>query len=272
MAALVLSPDAGVQAEALQVSHFGDAFTVSDGGWTRLVDRANARRVRRVLQRLLPTRARVLEIGPGRGAVLVALAEAGFRAEGLEVSPAVAEASRRRAAVPVTVGTLDTRATGGAAAYDAVVARHVLEHMADPLSAVDALGRRLAPGGIAYVAVPNVSAPEAALSGWSGYQPYHLHYFTPARLRALFECAGLAVLMVRTREPFSGWFNALVGSLRRRDAAAVEQPATHSGTAVTIYQTARLLFGALSGPLRFVQARSGYGEEIELLARKLAAG
>src|SRR2546429_4505070 len=47
---------------------------------------------------------------------------------------------------------------------------------------------------------PNIGAPESALPGWTGYQPYHLHYFTPARLRALFERSGFHVVSVRRSE------------------------------------------------------------------------
>jgi hypothetical protein len=180
----------------------------------------------------------------------------------------VAETTGRRSGVAVSVGTLEARADVAAASYDVVVARHVLEHMADPSSAVGAIHRLLTPGGIAYVAVPNIGAPESALPGWSGYQPYHLHYFTPARLRALFERGGFVVTRLRTREPFSGWVNAVVGSLRGGPGDGGAAPTRPGGVIVGAYNVARLGLGALLTPVRLVQACCGYGEEIELLARK----
>jgi SAM-dependent methyltransferase len=271
VASVMTSSAVAADAEALQHAHFGDAFAAADDRWTRLVDRANARRVRRLLEGVLRPSARILEVGPGRGAVLLELATAGFQAEGLELSSAVAELSRRRSGVPVAMGTLERHADSVSFRYEAVVVRHVLEHMADPTSAVATISRLLAPGGAVYVAVPNIGAPEAALAGWTGYQPYHLHYFTPPRLRALFERHGFVVTRLRTREPFSGWFNAVVGSLRRGGrgdaAAAGSRPA---GTMVGIYNAARLCVGALLAPARLIQAVAGYGEEIELLARKPA--
>jgi SAM-dependent methyltransferase len=270
VAPVAVSSAAADDAEALQQAHFGDAFVAGDDRWTRLIDRANARRVRRVLGRVVAPRGRVLEVGPGHGAVLVALVEAGFAVEGLELSPAVAEMTRRRSGVTVAVGTLEARAAEAPGRYDAVVARHVLEHMADPAAAVGALRRLLRPGGVAYVAVPNIGAPESTLPGWSGYQPYHLHYFTPARLRALCERGGFAVTRLHTREPFSGWVNAVVGSLRGGGTAGGPAPRP-AGAVVSVYNVVRLAIGAVLAPLRLAQACSGYGEEIEMLARKPAA-
>ena len=263
----VMAPHAN--GEALQQRHFGDAFAGADDGWTRAVDRANARRVLRVLGHAVTPGARVLEIGPGHGALLVALAAGGFRVEGLELSPAVALATSQRSRVPVRVGTIERYSRDTGVGYHAVVMRHVLEHMSDPVGAVEALHRLLMPGGVAYVAVPNIGAPESALPGWTGYQPYHLHYFTPARLHALFERSGFRVVTVRTREPFSGWVNAIVNSLRARRDDGEPAPAGRPGRIVVgVYNVVRFAVGTLLAPLRVVQAWSGRGEEIELFARK----
>jgi SAM-dependent methyltransferase len=271
--AAALSPCAEAEAEALQRAHFGDRFAGADDRWTQLVDRANARRVRRVLEAVLASRARVLEVGPGHGAMLIALAESGFDLAGLDLSSVVAEMTSCRSGVPVVVGTLEERVGAGIERYDAVVARHMLEHMVDPARAIEAMRRLLKPGGIAYVAVPNIGALESALPGWSGYQPYHLHYFTPVRLRALFERGGFVVTRLGTREPFSGWFNTVAGLLRGGSGNDSAAPRVRpSGVVVGIYNTARMLSGALLAPARLVQALSGYGEEIEMLARRPAGG
>src|SRR6267378_29130 len=140
--------------------------------------------------------------------------------------------------------------------------------MPDTVGAVEALYRLLMPDGVAYVAVPNIGAPESALPGWTGYQPYHLHYFTPARLGALFERSGFRVVSVRTREPFSGWVNAVVNSLRARRGSEPASAGRPGGIVVGAYNVTRFVVGTLLAPLRVVQAWSGRGEEIELVARK----
>ncbi len=270
MAPAALTPAA--EADALQRAHFGDAFAAADDGWTRWLDRANARRMRRLLGRSLAAGARVLEIGPGHGGLLAALAAAGFRVRGLELSPAVAEATRRRSGVPVDVGTVERHAAQASGVYDAVVARHVLEHMTDPAAAVQAMWAVLAPRGMLYVAVPNVDAPEAALPGWSGYQSYHLHYFRPDGLRRLVQRTGLEIVRLRTREPFSGWVNAVVNSLRGPGSGTPAPDGVRpGGVVVGAYNVARLVAGTLLAPARAVQAWSGLGEEIELVARRRAA-
>jgi hypothetical protein len=136
--------------------------------------------------------------------------------------------------------------------------------------ALEAVHGLLRPGGITYLAVPNIGAPEALLPGWTGYQPYHLHYFRPATLEALLRRHGFAVLACRTREPFSGWTNAVVNSLRR--PAAGESTAARPRRSLALaYNVVRFAIGAGSWPVRLAQQWSGYGEEIEIVARRAAA-
>ena len=109
----------------------------------------------------------------------------------------------------------------------------------------------------------------SALPGWTGYQPYHLHYFAPPRVRGLFERAGFTVLTLRTREPFSGWVNAVVNSVRGGGPGdPADGPTRPRPIVVGAYHVIRLLAGGVTAPLRAVQAWSGRGEEIEILARK----
>ena len=67
----------------------------------------------------------------------------------------------------------------------------------------------------------------------------------------------------------SGWVNALVNSLRaRRDDGEPASAGRPGRMIVGAYNVARFAVGTLLAPLRVVQAWSGRGEEIELLARK----
>ena len=254
-------------AEAAQRRHFGDEFAAGQDVWTAAFDRANARRLVRRLQSLMPA-GRALEVGPGRGATLEALAAAGYVADGLDLSRAVAESAGRRAGVRVHVGTLQTYAKGPQQpSYDVVVMRHVLEHFTDPGEALRAAGRLVAPGGWLHVAVPHAGAPQAAFPGWTGYQPYHLHYFSVRNLTRLIEGSGFRVQRCMTREPGSGWFNAIANSLAARRVSRA-RGGTEPRAARHAYQLTRLLAGASLWPLRLLQARLGYGEEIEIWAQR----
>jgi 2-polyprenyl-3-methyl-5-hydroxy-6-metoxy-1,4-benzoquinol methylase len=269
----VQSPAASLAAgaaEAEQRRYFGDDFAGMSDAWTGAFDRANARRVTRRLRSLLES-GHVLEVGPGRGATLEALAAAGYRAEGLDVSEAVADRVRLRAGVTVHAGALDAHSRRTPRpAYDAIIMRHVLEHFTHPAGALRASAEMVAPGGWLHVAVPHAAAPQAALSGWTGYQPYHLHYFSIPNLVQLVEAAGFQVERCTTREPFSGWFNAVANSLRGGRASDANGHAVRRGAAHHAYQALRLVAGVSLWPVRAAQARLGYGEEIEIWARRAA--
>jgi SAM-dependent methyltransferase len=256
-------------AEAEQRRHFGDDFAATPDAWTAAFDRANARRLARHLRSLAPA-GRVLEVGPGRGATLEVLAAAGYVAEGLDLSEAVADSVSRRAGVRVHVGRLETYARRGPRpSHDIVLMRHVLEHFTDPSEALRATTQVLTPGGWLHVAVPHARAPQAAFRGWTGYQPYHLHYFSVRNLTRLIEAAGFRVERCGTREPFSGWFNAVVNSLRAPRVSRAEG-GSERGAERHAYQLVRLLVGMSLWPLRMAQAHLGYGEEIEIWAQRLA--
>lgn len=59
------------------------------------------------------------------------------------------------------VDDAQTLATVGDASQDFVVANHVLEHLEDPIAALEAFARVLRPGGIAYIALPERHAIDA---------------------------------------------------------------------------------------------------------------
>jgi 2-polyprenyl-3-methyl-5-hydroxy-6-metoxy-1,4-benzoquinol methylase len=253
----------------LQRRHFDDDFADNADPWTALFDRWNGRRVARALHCRL-TGGYVLEIGPGRGATLAALAGVGFEVSGLDVSPAVAASIERRLGLHIGVGDVEAfaRDRSRRGSYDAVVLRHVLEHFSRPEAVLATTRALLRPGGWLYIAVPNAAAAEAVLPGWTGYQPYHLHYFSASNLCDVVRRAGFEVEQCATREPFSGWFNALMGSMRRRPAAEGQEVRSPAGPMHHAVQAVRLASGFALTPVRLIQARLGYGEEIELWARK----
>lgn len=77
----------------------------------------------------------------------------------------------------------------------------LIEHMVDPLAALEKLGRVLVPGGVAFIETPDTACLNARLTPkryWGGYHyPRHLHLFDPRSMRRALELAGLEVLQVR---------------------------------------------------------------------------
>jgi SAM-dependent methyltransferase len=155
---------------------------------------------------------------------------------------------------------------------------HVLEHISDLHAALGAVKRLLKPEGFLYVAVPNVGAWNASFAGWTGYEPYHFHYFHAASLKRVLEVAGFEVWREWTFEPISGWFNTLVRSLRHRlphlsrDDSETHEDASRNGITVVGYNICRLVSGVLASPLRWAQGALGYGEELIVVARPRVRG
>lgn len=144
---------------------------------------------------LLPFRAggRLLEVGCGGGSYLALMKMLGWQVSGVEPDPVAAEVASRAAGCRVHVGTIDD-APFDAASFDAVVANHVIEHMADPGSFARAAARLLTPGGRVAVKTPNFQSLGHRLFGADLYSidvPRHLCLFTPGSLRMLFEKTGL---------------------------------------------------------------------------------
>jgi SAM-dependent methyltransferase len=134
--------------------------------------------------------ARVLDAGAGRGRLVAELRRRGYDASGIEPS-ARGAASAAAAGAPVRAESLAEHADSG---LDAVVLWHVLEHLDDPLAALELVRGWLRPGGAVLVGVPNPASLQAAIAGpgWLHWDaPRHRVHLTPAGLRTLLGRAGL---------------------------------------------------------------------------------
>lgn len=144
---------------------------------------------------------RALDVGAADGFLASRLALAGWRVTALEGDAALA-ARARAAGLEVIEADLDGGVLALPGPFDAIVCGDVLEHLRDPLGALRALLRALAPGGLMVVSVPNVAHLWVRLSLLLGRFDYadrgildrtHLRFFTRRTLLALLEEAGLAV-------------------------------------------------------------------------------
>ncbi|MBI4199948.1 MAG: class I SAM-dependent methyltransferase [Chloroflexi bacterium] len=138
---------------------------------------------------------RLLEVGCGAGEFLEACAaQGGWEVQGIEPSPAGAAPARARG-LDVTCAPLEDVALPSAA-FDVVVAWHVLEHLWDPLAALQQLGATLRADGMLFLEVPNASCLGARLfrQQWiSMASPGHTVLFTARTLGALLARAGFRV-------------------------------------------------------------------------------
>lgn len=102
-----------------------------------------------LLDLLPPAPARVADLGCGTGTLALLLAQEGYDVVALDFSPAmVALARTKTAGTSVTVVEGDAAAPPlEAAAYDAVLSRHVLWAMPSPVTALERWVALLRPGG-----------------------------------------------------------------------------------------------------------------------------
>ncbi len=159
----------------------------------------------------LPADARLLDVGCGTGALVLAAREAGLDAIGVEPDPEMAALAGTHLGECVVVARLPDlpHADDG---FDAVTANFVLNHVDDPAAAARELVRVAAPGGRVRASIwGRTPAPQAVM--WNGLldeveatrapmprlSPERDFERSPAGLADLLTGAGLAVTSTGTR-------------------------------------------------------------------------
>lgn len=139
----------------------------------------------------------ILDVGCGGGLFLQMLAERGARrVAGLDFSLDAARAAWTRAKVPTICATL-SRPPLAASSCKAITMFHVLEHLYDPASYLDAAHRLLKKDGRLIVQVPNAACWQFLLFGerWNGIDvPRHLVDYRLSDLEGLLDACGFEVL------------------------------------------------------------------------------
>lgn len=154
------------------------------------------------IERLVPGKGRILDVGCAYGWFLEVARERGWDAAGVEVEAATAEVARA-AGLDVRLGTL---ADAGYAdsTFDAIGLWDVLEHVVDLDAFLAECRRILKPGGVLAINSPNVRSVMARVTKarWSWLLlPMHVWHFTPASLRRVLQKRGFTVAWSYTWEP-----------------------------------------------------------------------
>ncbi len=148
---------------------------------------------------------RVLDVGCGDGTYSIHAAQGGATVTGLDRSPAMLDAARRRAnGAGVTVAWREGRAEAlgfEPASFDMVIAVTVLCWVTDRAAAVQEMARVLRPGGIVVIGELgrySLWALARRMRGWRGEKFWRqAHFWTTDELRCLVESGGLEFNAVR---------------------------------------------------------------------------
>ena len=241
----------------------------------------------RFIVRLHPAPGTVLDVGCGRGAMLGALAERGWKCSGTELASGEATSSMGQDVELFFKELLDCHFPDGH--FDVVTLWHVLEHLRDPVGTIGEIGRTLAPDGLLVLEVPNVSSWQSAMGRgrWLHLDvPRHLFHFSLPWLKEKLEAEGFTLVrtgtfsleqgpfgMVQTLLNFAtvrpNWLYARLKRIPSRPGGLFGHFVRAWDAAVTVVL---LLPAAVFGTLCEVTAAlCGRGGVIRLVARKEAA-
>jgi SAM-dependent methyltransferase len=165
------------------------------------VARQRLERITTLLQKQ-PGEIHVVDIGCSRGQFVAAAIAAGYRAEGVEPAPRIAEAARA-AGVPVRTGLLEDQHFADNS-FDALTLFEVIEHLRTPLPLLAECRRILKPGGILLVSTANAESWTAAAMGahWDYFDMErdggHISFYNPRSIAKVAANAGFEVARVDT--------------------------------------------------------------------------
>lgn len=141
-----------------------------------------------LLAPLLKPGSRVLDVGAGSGEFLACAASIGHIPHGLEPGRKFADFARRHHGLRLDAhGWQEAAFPDGS--FDLITASHVLEHLREPVSAMQRMARWLADDGLIYIAVPNAFGKRG--HAFQKFHFAHVYNFTPETLVWAGMAAGL---------------------------------------------------------------------------------
>jgi 2-polyprenyl-3-methyl-5-hydroxy-6-metoxy-1,4-benzoquinol methylase len=170
--------------------------------------RAAGRILAREARRRLGRTGRLLELGSGRGDLLLAALSEGFQVRGVEMTASFVDP---QVAAWVEIAPLE-KARTLEDSFDVIVLGAILEHVYDPRAALGRVAQALVPGGLVYLDGPNECGLWARLGNayqrargrdWTvnlspTFPPFHVVGFCPRSLRRLLGACGLEVVALTT--------------------------------------------------------------------------
>jgi SAM-dependent methyltransferase len=165
----------------------------------------------------------LIEIGSGTGAFASTAKAAGFDVSAIEMDERCCQYLREREGIDVICSDQPVDALASLPQASAVAMWHVLEHLANPAEVLAAAAKKLRPGGVLAIGVPNPRSLQFRVLGrrWAHLDaPRHLCLISPDALVRRGEELGMRRVAMTTTDPEGLEFNLLgwINALRRRPA------------------------------------------------------
>ena len=156
-------------------------------------------------EKILGGPGRMLELGCGRGELLVGAARRGWSVHGVEMTKAFADVARTLGVNVELSAVRDSKLLDET--YDVVLLAAILEHLYDPLETLHRVRNALRPGGLVLIDVPNESSLTMKVGSmylrargrdWSvnlspTFAPFHVVGFSPDSLTRILNSVGFRV-------------------------------------------------------------------------------
>jgi SAM-dependent methyltransferase len=152
----------------------------------------------------------IMDIGCGNGGLLHLARESGWEVAGMELSQQAADAIREDQGIDVIVSDFLHYENPEGRRYDVVALRHVLEHLPDPILAMQKIGGLLKDNGLALLEFPNTGSFSYRLKRIlknrglknakypADWRPGHVNEYCRKSFRYLLDRTGFELAVWRT--------------------------------------------------------------------------
>jgi SAM-dependent methyltransferase len=227
--------------------------------WKILRELTTSRRLRRLRQ--YGNGRKILEVGCGAGDFLQAAHRAGWEVKAVEYSDTLASALRTELGFDVRTGDL-VPGLWEKGIFDVVALWSVLEHLSNPLEALETTCSYLRVGGVAFIQIPTLYGVQQGNrfhQYWALLDlPRHISFFSREALADLCKKADMELIVFKTPLLETAWCYY----------ASVSNYANHSRGRRFVGLLSLALFSVLSLPLMVMRAWRSHGTEAFAVAVK----
>lgn len=147
------------------------------------------------LEKICPQKGSLFDVGAATGIFIHLARDRGWDADGIELSAWAVKYAQEKYGLNIVQGSFEETSLP-ANHYTAVTMIDIVEHMSNPLEAVQKALEILKPGGILCLVTPDIKSRASRIAGakWWHFRPGHLGYFTAKSLQKLLDLTGFTIV------------------------------------------------------------------------------